>query len=192
MTTSKNAHQSDGDIWNETRHHCSVHAKRCCTQTTKKNTKKHAADSNGTLLQCGQKSSTALSRALRFAKRIKHNKISELFNSQLTLIWTVGPLFKFWQNRIISLSPPLHLMRQAWTFTSRNLCGCSLAGNKNLSISFTIPVHEGKARKEQISYCSSAVNSSTPPCEVVDLHFRIPWQWFMPLGFQRIYESILV
>lgn len=138
-----------------------------------------------------KQSSTVLSRTLRFAKGIKHNKLSELFNSQLTLIWIVGPLFKFWQNRIIGLSPPLQLMRQAWTFTSRNLCGCSFAGNKNLSVSFTLPVHEGKARKEQTSYCS-AVNSSTLPCEVVDLHFRIPWQWFMLLGFQRIYESILV
>lgn len=115
-----------------------------------------------------KKSSTVLhSRALRFAKGIKHNKISELLNSQLTLIWTVGPFFKFWQNRIISLSPPLQLMRQAWTFTSHNLCGCNFAGNKNLSISFTIPVHEVKARKEQTSYCSSAVNSYTPPCEVI-------------------------
>lgn len=148
----------------------------------------HAADNNGNL----KKSSIVLSRALRFAKGIKHNKLSELFNSQLTLICTIGPLFKFWQNRKISLSPPLQLMRQAWIFTSLTLCGCSFAGNKNLSISFTIPVHEGKVRKGQTSYCSSAVNSSTPPCEVVDLHFKIPWQWFMPLGFQRIYESILV
>lgn len=174
-------------------HYCLVHSKgRCTALFLEQHKKKTCSRQQWHSSSAWSKSSMALSRALRFAKGIKQKKISELLNSQVTLIWTVGPLFNFWQNRIISLSPPFHLMRQAWTFTSHNLCGCSLAANKNLSISFTIPVHEGKARKEQTSYCSSPVNSSAPPCEVVDLNFRIPWQWFMPLGFQRIYESILV